>query len=115
MVDDLIRIRGIGPVAAERLYNAGITNIEQLAECKVEELAFVKGIGVVTGKRMIKQAKGLITFEKGLSIVLDHIKKNFVQHCPKCGGQMDKKFIIISPTKRINARQCKLCKFYLPA
>ena len=114
MSDDLIRIRGIGPVAADRLIKAGINTLEQLAESSPEELAFVKGIGVETAKKFIKQAKGLMTFEKGLTIVLDHIKQNFEQSCPKCGGDMEKKLIILGPERRLHARQCKLCKFYMP-
>ncbi|MGQ4874469.1 MAG: helix-hairpin-helix domain-containing protein [Promethearchaeia archaeon] len=114
MVEDLIRIRGIGPKSAEKLVKAGIKSIEDLAESRPEELAFVKGIGILTAKKLIQQAKHLITFEKGLTIVLDHIKRNFVQTCPKCGGEMQKKLIILGPERRINARQCKICKFYMP-
>ncbi|GAH43795.1 unnamed protein product, partial [marine sediment metagenome] len=35
--------------------------------------------------------------------------------CPKCGGEMEKKFIILGPERRISANQCKICKFYMPA
>ena len=114
MIDDLIRIRGIGPSMASRLVKAGISTIEQLGQSRPEELAFVKGIGVPTAKKMIKQAQGLIQFERGLSIVLNHVKQNFIKSCPKCGGEMKQKLIILGPERRINARQCLLCKFYLP-
>jgi len=114
MEDDLVRIRGVGPETASRLVKAGIKDIEQLAKSTPEQLAFVKGIGTYSAKKMIKQAQGLIKFEEGLSIVLDHIKKSFEEHCPKCGGEMVRKMIILGPERRINARQCRLCKFYLP-
>ena len=112
--DDLIRVRGIGPMAASRLIKAGIKNIEQLASAQPSELAFVKGIGVVSAKKIIANANHLLTLERGLTIVLDKIKENFVKNCPKCGGRMQEKFIIVNPEMRINAYQCNICKFYLP-
>jgi predicted flap endonuclease-1-like 5' DNA nuclease len=44
MIEELIRVRGIGPTAAERLVNAGIKSIEEIANSKAEELAWIKGI-----------------------------------------------------------------------
>ncbi|TFG22456.1 MAG: hypothetical protein EU529_10445 [Promethearchaeota archaeon] len=115
MSDELVRIWGIGPVAASRLIKAGITTIDQLATAQPTELAFVKGIGIPSAKKIIANAKHLMTLEKGLTIVLDHIKANFVQNCPKCGSlEMHEKYIILGPERRIAAYQCKLCKFYLP-
>jgi hypothetical protein len=113
--DELMRVKGIGPVSAERLKNAGITTIEQIANARPEELAFVKGIGIVSAKKIKANAQYILNFEKGLSIVLDKIRENFGKTCPKCGGDMDKKFIILGPDRRISANQCKLCKFYMPA
>ncbi len=115
MTKDLLRIKGIGPKNAKLLVNAGIDSIDQIANSSPKDLAFVKGIGVVSAQKMIDNAKYLLQFERGLSIVLDTIQKNFASSCPKCGGDMEKKFIIINPTTRISANQCKLCKFYLPA
>ncbi len=114
MTEELIRVRGIGKIAAERLINAGINTINQVAEAKPEELAFVKGIGLVTAKKIIANAKYLSTLERGLTIVLDNIKQNFLQSCPKCGGNMTKKYLILGPSRRIQAHQCELCRFYLP-
>lgn len=114
MSDDLVRVWGIGPVAATRLFNAGITTIAQVANATVPELAFVKGIGTKTAEKMKENATYLMTVERGFTIVLDHIKTNFEQHCPKCGGGMEEKFIILGPERRIAARQCELCRFYLP-
>ena len=114
MSDDLVRIWGIGPVSALRLHDAGISTIEQVANASPPELAFVKGIGTKTAEKIIENAKYLMTVEKGLTIVLDHIKNNFEQNCPKCGGDMEEKFIILGPERRIAAKQCILCKFYLP-
>ena len=112
--DDLIRVRGIGPTAASRLNKAGIKTIEELANATAPDLAFVKGIGINSAKKIIANANHLLTLERGLTIVLDKIKENFVKNCPKCGGAMIEKFIILGPEKRIAAYQCNLCKFYLP-
>jgi hypothetical protein len=114
MSNEIDRIRGIGVVLSSRLEKAGYKSIEQLANTKPTELAFVKGIGIKSANKIIANAKHLMLLEKGLTIVLDKIKENFVQHCPKCGGDMKEKFIILSPEQRIAAFQCLLCKFYLP-
>ncbi|MFX1274255.1 MAG: DUF4332 domain-containing protein [Promethearchaeota archaeon] len=114
MSDELVRVRGIGPQAAEKLIKAGVRTIEQLAEARPEELAFVKGIGITSAKKIIENANELIRLEKGIEKVLEEIKNNFAQSCPKCGGEMTKKFIILGPEKRLAANQCTLCKFYLP-
>ena len=109
-----MRVRGIGPVSASRLEDAGIKTIEDIAKSRPEHLAFVKGIGTTSAKQMIENAQHLMTLERGLTIVLDKIKENFSKSCPKCGGEMIKKYIILGPERRIQANQCKLCKFYMP-
>jgi len=114
MAEELMRISGIGKVAADRLLAAGISSIGQVAEATPEQLAFVKGIGMISAEKIISNANHLATLEKGLTIVLDMVKRNFLQSCPKCGGEMKKKFIILGPERRISANQCTLCKFYLP-
>ena len=112
--NELLRVKGIGPIAAERLNKAGIKTIEQLANARPEELAFVKGIGIISAKKIKENAQYIINFEKGLTIVLDIIRENFAKSCPKCGGEMEKKFIILGPERRISANQCKLCRFHMP-
>jgi hypothetical protein len=112
--NELLRVKGIGPVHAERFKSAGITTIEQLANARPEELAFVKGIGITSAKKIKANAQYILNFEKGLSIVLDKIRENFGKTCPKCGGDMDKRYIILNASNRIQVSQCKVCKFYLP-
>jgi len=114
MGNELERIRGIGPAVAIKMNKAGVKTIEEIASSKTEGLAWIKGIGINSAKTIIQNANELLNLEKGIIKVLDEIKKNFVKSCPKCGGPMMKKYIIISPERRINANQCKLCKFYLP-
>jgi hypothetical protein len=114
MTEELMRVRGIGKVAADRLLAAGIKTIDQIAQSRPEDLAFVKGIGMITAGKIIENAKHLSTLERGLTIVLDMVKRNFLQSCPKCGGEMKKKFIILGPERRLAANQCQLCNFYLP-
>lgn len=114
MIEELIRVRGIGPTAAERLIDAGVKSIEEIANSKPEELAWIKGIGMVSASNIIENALELLKLEKGIQIVLNSIKENFASSCPKCGGQMIEKLIILGPERRLRANQCTLCKFYLP-
>ncbi len=114
MIEELIRVRGIGPTAAERLMNAGVKSIEEIAQSKAEELAWIKGIGMVSAKNIIQNAKELLNLEKGIQKVLNSIKENFSKSCPKCGGEMNERLIILGPERRLRANQCILCKFYMP-
>ncbi|MFW9881888.1 MAG: helix-hairpin-helix domain-containing protein [Candidatus Thorarchaeota archaeon] len=114
MIDELIRVRGIGPTAAERLINAGIKTIEEIARSKSEQLAWIKGIGMKSASNIIKNAKELLHLEKGIQKVLNSIKENFAKSCPKCGGELNERLIILGPERRLRANQCNLCKFYLP-
>ncbi len=111
---ELERIRGIGKTAAERLQKSGIRTVEELATAKPEDLAFVKGIGTTSAKKMIRNAKEILNLEMGIEKVLESIKETFIRSCPKCGGTMTDKFLIIGPDRRINVYQCHVCKFYLP-
>ncbi len=114
MIDELVRVRGIGPTAAERLVNAGIKSIDEIAKSKPKELAWIKGIGMVSAKKIIENALELIKLEKEIQNVLNSIKDNFAKSCPKCGGELKEKLIILGPERRLRANQCKLCKFYMP-
>lgn len=114
MIEELIRVRGIGQVAAERLINAGVKSIEEIAGSKPEELAWIKGIGKISANNIIHNAKELLNLEKGIQKVLNSIKENFAKSCPKCGGEMNERLIILGPERRLRANQCVLCKFYMP-
>ncbi|MHA1914509.1 MAG: helix-hairpin-helix domain-containing protein [Promethearchaeota archaeon] len=114
MIEELVRIRGIGPTAAERLINAGIKSIDEVSKSKPEELAWIKGIGMISALNIIENALELIKLEKGIQLVLNSIKENFSRSCPKCGGEMAERLIILGPERRLRANQCNLCKFYLP-
>ena len=114
MIDELIRVRGIGPTAAEKLVNAGIKTIEEIAKSKPEQLAWIKGIGMTSASKIIQNAKELINLEKGIQKVLNSIKENFAKSCPKCGGDLTERLIILGPERRLRANQCELCKFYMP-
>ena len=115
VVNELLRVKGIGPKAAERLNKAEIKTIKQLADARPEELAFVKGIGIVSAKKIKENALYILNFERGLTIVLDKIRENFSKSCPKCGGELKEHYLIINTTRRMHVLQCKICKFYLPA
>ncbi|MFX1503587.1 MAG: helix-hairpin-helix domain-containing protein [Promethearchaeota archaeon] len=114
MIEELVRVRGIGPTAAERLVNAGVKSIEEIAKSKPEQLAWIKGIGMTSADKIIQNANELINLEKGIQKVLNSIKENFSKSCPKCGGDMSERLIILGPERRLRANQCALCKFYMP-
>ncbi|MCK4287245.1 MAG: hypothetical protein KAX18_13630 [Candidatus Lokiarchaeota archaeon] len=114
MIEELVRVRGIGPTAAERLINAGIKSIDEIANSKPKELAWIKGIGMLSAKKIIENALELIKLEKGIQHVLNSIKENFAKNCPKCDGDMTERLIILGPERRLRVNQCNLCRFYLP-
>jgi len=114
MSNELERVRGVGPIAAVNLNKAGVKTIEEVANATTEELAWIKGIGIVSAKKIIENANELLQLEKSIQKVLDSIKENFVKNCPKCGGTMKSKYIILGPDRRLKAKQCTICKFYLP-
>jgi Holliday junction resolvasome RuvABC DNA-binding subunit len=114
MIEELVRVRGIGPTAAERLMNAGIKSIDEIAKSKPKELAWIKGIGMLSAEKIIENALELLKLEKGIQNVLNSIRDNFAKSCPKCGGEMTERLIILGPERRLRANQCNLCKFYMP-
>lgn len=114
MLNELERVSGIGPIAATNLNKAGVKTIEEIAEAKPEELAWIKGIGIISAKKIIENAINLLKLEKNIQFVLNSIKENFVKNCPKCGGSMKSKYIILGPERRLKVNQCTVCKFYLP-
>ena len=114
MSSELERVRGVGPIAAVNLNKAGVKTIEEIANSTTEELAWIKGFGIISAKKIIENANELLQLEKSIQNVLDSIKENFVKNCPKCGGVMKSKYIILGPDRRLKAKQCTICKFYLP-
>ena len=114
MSNEIERVRGIGPIAAVNLFKAGVKSIEQIAKSKPEELAWIKGIGLTSARKIIENANELLQLEKNIQKVLNSIKENFAKNCPKCGGTMTSRYIILGPEKRLRAKQCSVCKFYMP-
>ncbi len=114
MSNELERVSGIGPIASINLNKAGVKTIEEIASSKPESLAWIKGIGIVSAKKIIENANNLLKLEKNIQLVLNSIKENFVKNCPKCSSLMVIKYIILGPERRLKARQCTVCKFYLP-
>ena len=77
MIDELIRVRGIGPTAAERLINAGVKSIEEISDSKPEELAWIKGIGMISAKNIIENAMDLFIAVPLLTLLDYHISKKY--------------------------------------
>jgi len=73
---DLTVIKGIGPSAADKLKNAGINTVAQLAGKTPNQLSEINGIGLETARRMINSAreseKNAIKPEKG--VVIEGVK-----------------------------------------
>jgi formate dehydrogenase maturation protein FdhE len=114
MSNEISRVKGIGPKTAERLDKAGVKTIEEVASSKPEDLAWIKGIGLISAKTIIKNAQEIIRVEEGIEKVLNSIKENFTTTCPKCGSDLKEKLIILGPEKRLRVYQCSVCKFYMP-
>jgi Holliday junction resolvasome RuvABC DNA-binding subunit len=114
MLNELQRIRGIGPAAALNLEKAGVKTVQEIANATPEELAWIKGIGIISAANIIENANELLKLEKNIQKVLESIRENFVKNCPKCGGEMNTKYIILGPDRRLKVKQCSVCKFYLP-
>ena len=55
--DDLTEIKGIGSTTAEKLYNAKIVSIRQIAKMSPEKLSETPGIGLATAAKFITAAK----------------------------------------------------------
>ena len=55
--DDLTKIKGIGTTTAEKLYNAKIVTVRQIAEMTPEKLSETPGIGLATATKFITAAK----------------------------------------------------------
>ena len=55
--DDLTKIKGIGATTAEKLYNAKIVTIKQIAEMNPERLSETPGVGLATATKIIASAK----------------------------------------------------------
>ena len=97
MSNELERVSGIGPISSINLSKAGVKTIEDIASSKPEDLAWIKGIGIVSAKNIIENANDLLKLEKNIQFVLNSIKENFVNTCTKCSGTMKIKYIILVP------------------
>ena len=58
--DDLAKIKGIGTTTAEKLYNAKIVTVRQIAEMTPERLSETPGIGLATATKFIIAAKNYL-------------------------------------------------------
>ncbi len=54
-------LSGVGPSLEERLREAGITTVRQLAQLTLEQLTAIKGIGEKTAQRLLEVARGALS------------------------------------------------------
>ncbi|MBI1992016.1 MAG: transcription termination/antitermination protein NusA [Candidatus Omnitrophica bacterium] len=52
---------GIGPAMEQRLSEAGLTTLQQLAACTVEQLTAIKGIGEKTAQKLLDSVKTVLS------------------------------------------------------
>ncbi len=78
--DDLTKIKGIGSTTAEKLYNAKIISVKQIAEMTPERLSETPGIGLATATKFITAAKYFLESSSKEEIVREPIQ---VQEEPK--------------------------------
>lgn len=83
--EDLTIIKGIGKTVAEKLYQAGITSVHELALVTKERLMKIKGIGSETAMRFIDAAKSSInvptlnTFTGSDPIIKTSVQENLIE------------------------------------
>lgn len=59
VVEEFMRLRGLGKAKAEALFDAGYTSIKKLKEAKITDLASVKGISLSLARSIFLQVKKL--------------------------------------------------------
>ncbi len=59
--DSLQGLSGVGPSLEERLREAGITTVQQLAQLTIEQLTAIKGVGEKTAEKLLEAAKAAST------------------------------------------------------
>lgn len=83
--EDLTIIKGIGKTVAEKLYQAGISSVHELALVTKERLMKIKGIGSETAMRFIDAAKSSInvptlnTFTGSDPIIKTSVQENLIE------------------------------------
>ncbi len=83
--EDLTIVKGIGKTVAEKLYQAGITSVHELALVSKEQLMRIKGIGSETATRFITAAKSSIkvptlnTFTGSSPIIKPSVQENLIE------------------------------------
>ena len=59
-MNEIIKIKGVGPVLAKAFAKKGFSNVENIADGKVADLATVSGVSEKRAKELIKAAKLLL-------------------------------------------------------
>ncbi|MEM0492409.1 MAG: 50S ribosomal protein L32e [Candidatus Thermoplasmatota archaeon] len=64
VIKEFMKIKGVGKVKAELLYDKGYTSIEKLKKAKVEDLTSIKGFTAETAENILKQVSEISAAKK---------------------------------------------------
>ncbi len=94
-IDTLMQLTGVGRKRAEELYSAGYRDIKSIANESEENLSHVYGIGHELAKKIIKDAKDIVseTNEQKEFIKICHVCGAIIppgqDKCPQCGTPVE--------------------------
>jgi nucleotidyltransferase/DNA polymerase involved in DNA repair len=76
----LTEIEGIGPKRAERLKQAGVSTIQDLANCNFTELSEKAGVSEKRARKWIEEAKGTVSvYQKSTDQYVPSASKNILR------------------------------------
>jgi uncharacterized protein with PIN domain len=82
-----------------------------------EKGRWIKREGSVTSKKIKKSSSSVkdnSLSEQNITQVITEIQSDFIENCPRCGGNMRKRPIRCGPERVIDVKQCFICNFYIP-
>ena len=89
--DDLTEIKGIGKTMSEKLYNANIVTVKQIAVMTPEKLSETPGIGLVTATKFIAVAKSYLSNSQTGGIVMNS-QQDFLSEKDKSSSEIIEKY-----------------------
>ena len=80
-IEDLTKLKGIGPSIALKLKSNGFSSIQEIAQATSEQITQIQGIGATTANKMISNAKEFINGIQSSNNtgIMDKSKVNILQ------------------------------------